>query len=89
MHASPSHAVLLLGAVLVLLLVVGLVALIVLLASRNRHPAPPLVLSPPPAPVPQEDRQAILRQLAQGELTKEEAEEQLSQLGTPVLEVIE
>ena len=49
---------------------------------------------PPPAPVgapsaapltaSPEERQIILKRLADGELTKAEAEEQLSQLGSPV-----
>ena len=76
------------GTPLFLLLIAGLfvlllVGLLILLAARKRPPSP----SPMPAapvPISPEERQAILQKLADGELTKAEAEEQLNQLGTPV-----
>ncbi|MCK4565160.1 MAG: hypothetical protein KAU94_10860 [Verrucomicrobia bacterium] len=73
---------------LFLLLLVGLFVLllvggIVLLAVRRRPPIP-APMPAAPVPVSPEDRQAILKKLADGELTKAEAEEQLNQLGIPV-----
>ncbi len=74
--------------VLFLLLLIGLFILllvggIVLLAARKR-PSSSAPMPAAPMPVSPEDRQAILKKLADGELTKDEAEEQLNQLGTPV-----
>jgi len=73
---------------LFLLLLIGLFILllvggIVLLAVRKRPPSP-APMPAAPVPVSPEDRKAILKKLADGELTKTEAEEQLNQLGTPV-----
>jgi len=71
--------------VLVILGLLLVVALIVLLASRNKRPPQAQSVEPhPAAPIGPEERQAILKKLADGELTKAEAEEQLNQLGTPV-----
>lgn len=80
---SPSW-VLIIG-VLVILGLLLVVALIVMLASRNKRPPKTQPVEPYPAtPIGPEERQAILKKLADGELTKAEAEEQLNQLGTPV-----
>jgi len=73
---------------LFLLLLIGLFVLllvggIILLAARKRPPSP-TPMPAAPVPVSPEDRQAILKKLADGELTKAEAEDQLNQLGTPV-----
>ncbi len=76
--------VLLIGVLVIpgLLLVMGLV---VVLAVRNkRSPQAQPVAPQPSVDSTPEDRQAILKKLADGELTKAEAEEQLNQLGTPV-----
>ena len=75
---SPFFLLLLIG-LFILLLVGG----IVLIAVRRRPPIP-APMPAAPVPVSSESRQAILRKLADGELTKAEAEEQLNQLGTPV-----
>ena len=71
--------------VLVILGLLFVMGLVVVLAVRNqRSPqAQPVVPQPSVASTP-EERQAILKKLADGELTKAEAEEQLNQLGTPV-----
>ena len=75
---SPLFLLLLVG--LFILLLVGLV---ILLAVRRR-PSSPSPMPAAPTPVSPEERQAILKKLADGELTKAEAEEQLNRLGTPV-----
>lgn len=75
---APLFLLLLVG-LFILLLVGG----IVLLAARKRPPSPaPMPVTP--TPVSPEERKAILKKLADGELTKAGAEEQLNQLGTPV-----
>ena len=68
--------------------VAGIVTLIVLLTTRSKHPSAPPTAPQPTAPVTHEDRQAILKKLADGELTKAEAEEQLARLGSPVPETM-
>ena len=74
----PFFLLLLIG-LFILLLVGG----VVLLAVRRRPPIP-APMPAAPVPVSSESRQAILKKLADGELTKAEVEEQLNQLGTPV-----
>ncbi len=82
--AVSGHGVPLLFPLLLIgLFVLLLVGLVILLAARKRPPSP-VPMPAAPVPVSPEDRQAILKKLADGELTKAEAEEQLNQLGTPV-----
>ena len=71
--------------VLVILGLLFVMGLVVVLAMRNKRSpqAQPVAPKPSVAPTP-EDRQAILKKLADGALTKAEAEEQLTQLGSPV-----
>jgi hypothetical protein len=57
---------------------------IILMVSRRRSAQPPPTMPSAPPPVSPEDRQVILQKLADGELSKAEAEEQLNQLGDPV-----
>jgi len=68
------------------LFIVGLITLVVVLLAKGRRPSPQTQASthPSAATASPEERQAILKRLADGELTKAEAEEQLSQLGNPV-----
>ncbi len=70
------------------LVVAGIVALVVMLSSRSRNrPRAAAAATPSIAQaVQQEDRQEILRKLANGEITKDEAEERMGQLGSPVPE---
>ncbi len=84
MDAINVSWVLIIG-VLVILGLLLIMGLVVVLAVRNKRPpqAQPAAPQPSVASTP-EERQAILRKLADGELTKAEAEEQLNQLGTPV-----
>jgi len=78
--------VLLAGLLVVGLIFGGIILLVVVLATRGRRqPAPRL----PTGDVKEtnaspEERQAILKRLADGEISKQEAEDQISQLGTPV-----
>jgi hypothetical protein len=80
--------VMLIGFLIIGLLVAGVVILVVVLATRNKQPTAQSVAPLPSAPVTHEDRQAILKKLADGDLTKAEAEEQLAQLGSPVPETM-
>ena len=75
---APLFLLLLVG-----LFILPLVGLVVLLVARRRPPIP-APMPAAPVPVSAGDRQAILKKLADGELTKAEAEEQLNRLGTPV-----
>lgn len=81
-------SVMLIGLLVIGLLVAGAVGLVVVLAARNKQPSAQSVAPLPAAPVTHEGRQAILKKLADGELTKAEAEEQLSRQGSPVPESI-
>ncbi len=82
--------VLMVGVIVLGLLVAGMVALIVALLSRGRRGEPQAPAATPSLAqaVQQEDRQEILRKLAAGELTKDEAEERLGRLGSPVPEAM-
>jgi flagellar basal body-associated protein FliL len=80
--------VMLIGLLIIGLLVAGVVTLVVVLTTRNKQPVSPQTAPQPAAPVTLEDRQAILKQLADGELTKAQAEEQLARLGSPVPETM-
>ncbi len=84
MDAINISWVLIIG-VLVILGLLLIMGLVVVLAVRNKRSpqAQPAAPQPSVSSTP-EERQAILKKLADGELTKAEAEEQLNQLGTPV-----
>lgn len=84
-----SLIVMLIGVVIVGPLVVGLVALVVVLAKGSKQPSPlPAVATSSAAALQPEERQAILKKLAAGELTKDEAEEQLGRFASPVPETM-
>lgn len=80
--------VMLIGLLIIGLLVAGCVALVVVLVTRNKQPTAQPITPLPVESVTQEDRQIILKKLADGELTRSEAEEQLGQLGSPVPETM-
>ena len=61
----------------------GIILLVILLLSRRKSSPASLPQSTPVTSSP-EERQTILQKLADGELSKAEAEEQLNQLGDPV-----
>ncbi len=80
MQTMPSLAFLVPGIPEVLLIafvLIGPIVLIALLILRTRRRPPKTVLPPPAVHASSEDRQTILRRLAEGELSKAEAEEQL------------
>jgi uncharacterized membrane protein len=88
MHSSsvmlaPFGILALIAIVVVVAIVVGLV--VILISSKRRCDTQPAAPVADAAPLPSRaERQAVLKKLAAGELTKQEAEEQLGQLGTPV-----
>jgi hypothetical protein len=89
MDTTPARALLFLVPVFALLIVVGLIVLVVVLVSRSRkRPPPPATGSFPVASTPRRDRKAILQELADGQLTREEAEEALNDTGTPIPEAM-
>ena len=69
--------------VVVVAIVVGLVAILVSFKRRGetQSVAPPAQAAPPDG----EERQAVLKKLAAGELSKEQAEAQLDGLGTKAM----
>jgi hypothetical protein len=84
-----SFMVLIVGVVVLGLFVAGIVALVVVSTSRNRRRQPTPATTPSLSQaIHQDDRQEILRKLSAGELTKDEAEERLAQLGAPVPEAM-
>jgi len=71
---------------IIVAVVIGVIGLVVVLATSSRRsgsvPVTPVM---PDTPMPSRDeRQAILEQLAQGKITKDQAKERLGALGTPV-----
>lgn len=85
-----SIIVLFIGVFVLGAVVVSIAGLVALFSSRGRRAAEPAPAAAPSLTqaVRQEDRQAILKKLSDGELTKDEAEEQLTRLGTPVPQAI-
>ena len=72
--------------VVMAVVVIGIIGLIVALAASSRR-CDNMSVTPvmPDTPMPsRDDRQDILKQLAQGEISKDQAEERLGALGTPV-----
>ena len=69
---------------LIVLIGVGvIVGLVIIVRGLRREPAAMPAASPPPPPS-REERKKVLEQLARGELTKDQAEDKMGQLGTPV-----
>ena len=79
---APFGILALIAIVVVVAIVVGLV--VILVSSKRRGETQPVAPPAQAAPPDGEERQAILKKLAAGELTKEQAEAQLERLGTPV-----
>ncbi len=80
-----------LGFLMIVLLLLGLlvggiavVVVIVLVRGKRQPAAQAAQVRTASAGVSPEERQAILKRLADGEISKQEAEEQISRLGTPV-----
>jgi len=74
------------GVIFILVIIAVVVGVAALAASSYRSgSAQPVAPTAPATPMPsREERQDILKKLAQGDISKAEAEDRLAQLGTPV-----
>jgi len=71
--------------IFILIIIAVVVGVVALATSSYRSGSAPVAPSAPVAAMPSsEERQAILKQLAQGEISKDQAKERLGALGTPV-----